>query len=122
MKAGPCRSVELSRDFGLPTPSALKNAVRRPIVSPSVLASLIVSAVLSVVWPIAIFLICRGRMTLAVRNMLVGAAVFLVFSQVLEKALHVYLLKTNPTTAAWLKTHGVAFALYGCLAAGLFEE
>ena len=61
-------------------------------------------------------------MTLAVRNMLVGAAVFLVFSQVLEKALHVYLLKTNPTTAAWLKTHGVAFALYGCLAAGLFEE
>ena len=55
--------------------------MRRPIVSSSVLASLIVSAVLSVAWPIAIFLICRGRMTLAVRNMLVGAAVFLVFSE-----------------------------------------
>jgi uncharacterized membrane protein YhfC len=92
------------------------------MVSSSVLASLIVSAVLSVVWPVAIFLICRGRMTLAARNVLVGAAVFLVFSQVLEKALHVYLLKANPTTAAWFKAHGVAFALYGCLAAGLFEE
>lgn len=92
------------------------------MVASSVLASLVIAAVLSVVWPVAIFLICRGRMTLAVRNVLVGAVVFLVFSQVLEKALHVYLLKTNPTTAAWLQTHHSAFALYGCLAAGLFEE
>jgi uncharacterized membrane protein YhfC len=92
------------------------------MVPSSVLASLIVSAILSVVWPVAIFLVCRGRMTLAARNVLVGAAVFLVFSQVLEKALHVYLLKANPTTAAWLQTHRLAFALYGCVAAGLFEE
>jgi uncharacterized membrane protein YhfC len=92
------------------------------MVASSVLASLIVSAVLSVLWPVAIFLICGGRMTLAARNVLVGAAVFLVFSQVLEKALHVYLLKANPATAAWMQTHRLAFALYGCLAAGLFEE
>jgi uncharacterized membrane protein YhfC len=92
------------------------------MVSSSVLVSLIVSAVLSVVWPVAIFLVCRGRMTLAARIVLVGAGVFLVFSQVLEKALHVYFLKANPMTAAWLHAHGVAFALYGCLAAGLFEE
>jgi uncharacterized membrane protein YhfC len=92
------------------------------MVPSSVLASLIISAVLSVVWPVAIFLICRGRMSLAIRNILVGAGVFLVFSQVLEKALHVYLLKTNPATAAWMQTHRLGFALYGCLAAGLFEE
>jgi uncharacterized membrane protein YhfC len=92
------------------------------MVSSPVLLSLIASAILSVVWPVAIFLICRGRMTLAARNVVVGAAVFLVFSQVLEKALHVYLLRTNPETAAWLRAHGIAFALYGCLAAGLFEE
>src|SRR5262249_948270 len=30
--------------------------------------------------------------------------------------------KTNPTTAAWMQSHRLAFALYGCLAAGLFEE
>jgi uncharacterized membrane protein YhfC len=92
------------------------------MVPSAVLTSLIVSAVLSVVWPLAIFLICRGRMTLAARNVLVGAGVFLVSSQVLEKSVHLYLLKANPTTAAWLHAHGIAFALYGCLAAGLFEE
>jgi uncharacterized membrane protein YhfC len=98
------------------------NAVEDAMVSSPVLLSLIASAILSVVWPVAIFLICRGRMTLAARNVVVGAAVFLVFSQVLEKALHVYLLRINPETAAWLHAHGIAFALYGCLAAGLFEE
>ena len=92
------------------------------MVSSSVLASLIVSAALSIAWPVGIFFFCRGRMTLAARNVLVGAGVFLVFSQVLEKTLHVYLLKTNSATAAWLHTHAVAFALYGCLAAGVFEE
>ncbi|MBV8752284.1 MAG: YhfC family intramembrane metalloprotease [Hyphomicrobiales bacterium] len=92
------------------------------MVASSVLASLILSAVLSIVWPIGIFLICRGRMRLAARNVLVGAGVFLVFSQVLEKALHIYLLKANPATAAWLQAHRLGFALYGCLAAGLFEE
>jgi uncharacterized membrane protein YhfC len=92
------------------------------MVSSSVLASLIVSAVLTVVWPLAVFLICRRRMTLSVRNIIVGAGVFFVFSQVLEKALHLYLLKANPATATWLHGHAIAFALYGCLAAGLFEE
>jgi uncharacterized membrane protein YhfC len=48
--------------------------------------------------------------------------VFLVFSQILEKALHVYLLKINPSTVAWLQTHRLAFAAYRCLAGGLFEE
>src|ERR1700693_1514601 len=91
------------------------------MISSWVLASLIVSAVLSVAFPVAIFLVCRGRMTLSARNVAVGAGVFFVFSQVLEKALHLYLLKANPTTAAWLQTHAIAFALYGCLAAGLFE-
>jgi uncharacterized membrane protein YhfC len=92
------------------------------MVPSSVLASLVVSAILSVVWPVAIFLICRRRMTLALRNVLVGAGVFLVFSQVLEKGLHVYLLKANAATAAWLHAHPIGFALYGCMAAGLFEE
>jgi uncharacterized membrane protein YhfC len=92
------------------------------MVPSSVLASLIVSAVLAVVWPLAFFLICRRRMTLSLRNVIVGAGVFFVFSQVLEKALHLYLLKANPATATWLHGHAIAFALYGCLAAGLFEE
>jgi len=92
------------------------------MVSAVVLAGLAAAAVLAVVWPLAVFLICRGRMTLLGRNVLIGAGVFFVFSQVLEKALHLYLLKANATTAGWFKVHPLAFALYGCLAAGLFEE
>jgi uncharacterized membrane protein YhfC len=92
------------------------------MVSAAVLSGLLACAVLSVVWPVAIYVICRRRMTLSARNIAVGAGVFFLFSQVLEKALHLYLLKANPATAAWFQAHSMAFALYGSAAAGLFEE
>jgi uncharacterized membrane protein YhfC len=87
-----------------------------------VLASLAVSAVLSAAFPIAVFFICRKRMTLLMPNILIGAAVFFLFAGILEKALHFYVLKANPVTATWLPLHPAAYALYGSLAAGLFEE
>jgi uncharacterized membrane protein YhfC len=92
------------------------------MVSSAVLIGLCASAVLSAVWPMTVWFICRRRMTLLPRNILVGAGVFFVFTQVLEKSLHAYLLKANPATAAWFHAHAIIFALYGCLAAGLFEE
>jgi uncharacterized membrane protein YhfC len=92
------------------------------MVSFPVLASLAVSALLAALFPVAIFLICRTRMMLSMRNILTGAAVFFLFAGVLERALHFYVLKANPVTAAWFPLHPVAYALYGCLAAGLFEE
>jgi uncharacterized membrane protein YhfC len=92
------------------------------MVSSAALAGIAACAILSLVWPVAIFVVCRRRMTLSARNVVVGAGVFFVFSQVLEKGLHAYLLKANPATAAWFHAHAIAFALYGCLAAGLFEE
>jgi uncharacterized membrane protein YhfC len=92
------------------------------MVSPAILISVVVSGVLAVVWPVAILLICRRRMTLSIRNILVGASVFVVFTQVLEKALHVYVLRLNLTTASWLNGAPIAYALYGCLVAALFEE
>jgi uncharacterized membrane protein YhfC len=81
-----------------------------------------VAAILDLLWPVAIFIICRRRMTLAARSILIGAGVFFVFSQVLEKALHIYLLQLNQETAAWLTGVPIRYAIYGCLAAGLFEE
>ena len=48
------------------------------MVAPAVLAGLAVSALLAVLWPVAIFLVCGPRMTLAGRNILVGAGVFFV--------------------------------------------
>jgi uncharacterized membrane protein YhfC len=92
------------------------------MVSTAVLSALLVSAALSIGWPLAIYVICRPRMTLTVRNVLVGAGVFFLFSQVLEKVLNIYLLKANPATATWFHAHAMAFALYASLAAGVFEE
>jgi uncharacterized membrane protein YhfC len=92
------------------------------MVSTAVLSALLASAVLSAAWPLTIFVVCRRRMTLAIRNVLVGAGVFFLFSQVLEKILNIYLLKANPATATWFYAHSMAFALYASLAAGVFEE
>jgi uncharacterized membrane protein YhfC len=92
------------------------------MISTPIVAAFAVFAALSIIWPVAIFVICRRRMTLAGRNILIGAGVFFVFSQVLEKAMHLYLLQLNPATATWLNGSAIVYALYGCLAAALFEE
>jgi uncharacterized membrane protein YhfC len=87
-----------------------------------VIASVAGAAILSALWPVAIFVICRRRMTLAGRNVLAGAGVFFLFAMVLEQGLHAYVLKGNPETAAWLHARPIWYALYGCCAAALFEE
>jgi uncharacterized membrane protein YhfC len=92
------------------------------MVSSAILATVAVGGILTVFWPVAILLICRRRMTLAIRNIVIGAGVFIVFSLVLERALHVYLLRLNPATAVWLNGAPIVYALYGCFAAALFEE
>ncbi|CAG7653466.1 YhfC family intramembrane metalloprotease [Paenibacillus allorhizosphaerae] len=75
--------------------------------------------VLALVITAAVYLLRKER--IALKPMLIGALVFLLFSQVLEKGLHVYMLQLNPVTAAWLQ-HAWLFATYGALAAGVFEE
>ena len=86
------------------------------------LIGLFAAAVLPALWPVAIYLICRRRMTLSPVNIAIGAATFFVFSQVLEKLLHLYMLQFNQTTVAWFKANPLGYALYGCIAAGVFEE
>jgi len=92
------------------------------MVSTSVIASLAFYTMLPLLFCVAIVLLCRGRMTLSVRNILVGAGTFYLFSAVLESLLHAYVLKGNAVTVNWLSLHPYGYALYACLAAGLFEE
>jgi uncharacterized membrane protein YhfC len=92
------------------------------MISSSVIAGLAFYAILPALFGVAIALVCRGRMTLSVRNVVLGAGVFFLFSQVLEKLMHAYVLDGNPVTASWLQVHPIGYALYACLAAGLFEE
>lgn len=77
--------------------------------------------VLSVGVPVAAFIYFKRRMNISWKPMLIGALIFVVFSQILEKALHVYLLQLNTQTAEWL-SNPYLFAVYGGLAAGVFEE
>ena len=92
------------------------------MISISVILSLAFYAILPVLFMAAIALLCRRRMTLSFWNIVVGAVIFFLFSQVLEQLLHAYVLDYNPVTVAWLKVHPAGYALYGCLAAGVFEE
>lgn len=56
-----------------------------------------------------------------VKPLLVGAGVFIVFALVLEGLLNHFILVWNGPTAAFFK-NPIAFAIYGALAAGVFEE
>lgn len=61
------------------------------------------------------------RFRTGMRPVLLGAAVFLVFALVLEQLLHLAVLRGIPATAAFFK-NSFAYAVYGGLAAGFFEE
>jgi len=86
------------------------------------MAGLGVAALMSIAWPVIAYLICRERMALRARNIIVGAVCFIVFALVLEGLLNRFVLVINPTTAAWFNAHKIGIVVYGALAAGIFEE
>jgi uncharacterized membrane protein YhfC len=52
----------------------------------------------------------------------VGILIFIVFSQILESLLHLFVLKTNHSTSTFFAQHPYTYATYAAIAAGLFEE
>lgn len=81
--------------------------------------SIQMALVVALVVTATVYLRRKERITL--KPALIGTLVFVLFSQVLEKVLHVYMLQLNPVTAMWLKQPWL-LAVYGALAAGIFEE
>jgi uncharacterized membrane protein YhfC len=67
---------------------------------------------------IGLIVIFRKKMGVAVKPLVLGSVGFFVFSQILEKALHVVVISHFPNYA----DHPIWFGLYGGLAAGSFEE
>lgn len=92
------------------------------VVPESVIAGLLVSVLVAVLAPVVVFLFFRRRAALSLRNIAVGAAIFVLFALVLEAVLHLYVLRLNAASAAFFQVHRLAFAVYGALAAGVFEE
>lgn len=92
------------------------------MISNAAIAGLAFSLVVSAAAPFVVYAVLRRRMTLSWRNIGIGAAMFVVSAMVLEQILHYVVLKAVPVTSAWFTAHRWGFAIYGLLAAGLFEE
>ena len=74
----------------------------------------------SVLTPLLLFIYFRRKEYIPFLPAFVGALTFVVFSQLLEKLLHLYVFTQNPYTMNAVKNPWI-FALYGALAAGTFE-
>lgn len=83
---------------------------------------MVLSVVLCIGVPIGAAIYSWKKYRISFRNVFVGAVVFVIFVLVLERNMHMYLLQKNQYTAAFINGSPFVFALYGALAAGIFEE
>lgn len=81
-----------------------------------------ISAIISIGVPIGLFLFWRKRFDMKVVPMLVGLAAFVIFAMLLEQMLHMVVLKPDAAGNIALKSNPFLYMLYGCFAAGIFEE
>ena len=89
-----------------------------PNVSTASIIGIIVTLIISVGLPIALCIIVWRKTRARISSFFIGAATFIVFALILEQILHVVVLSAAPNLIKniWL------YALYGGLAAGIFEE
>ena len=90
------------------------------MVSSATIAVLLLDVILGIVVPIALawWLVRKYKVNLS--TILIGAATFVVFALLLESVLHNIVLK-GPSGEA-IRGNTLYYALYGGLAAGIFEE
>ena len=80
-----------------------------------------ISLIISIGLPLGLVAYFYKKHRISIKSVFVGVSIFILFSQVLEKLLHYFVLMKNPQTAALLKNPWL-FMIYGGLAAGIFEE
>jgi uncharacterized membrane protein YhfC len=85
------------------------------------LAGIIFTLLVSFLLPIGLIIYAKRRYSAYFSIAVVGTLIFFVFVMVLEQSLHLYVLKLNETTKALMGNTWI-YAIYGGLAAGLFEE
>ena len=72
--------------------------------------------------PIAATVIWCRKTKASIVPVLIGAVTFFVFANVLEQLLHIVCLLNDNAVSRFLNNHVWFYALYGALAAGIFEE
>ena len=81
-----------------------------------------VSLIFAFALPAAVYLVCGKRFEMRVQPLFLGAAGFILFALVLEQLLHQIVLRPDAGGGIALKSQPVLYILYGCFAAGIFEE
>jgi len=92
------------------------------MVSGASIACMVISGAIAIGLPVGLFLGLRKRLGLRVVPMMVGAAVFVLFVTVLERALHQVVLQPAADGTALATRNPALFVTYAVLAAGVFEE
>jgi uncharacterized membrane protein YhfC len=90
------------------------------LVSTSSIICMFISAALSILLPIGAVVYLAVKKKLSLKSTLWGVLLFVVFAFGLEQLLHLLVLGTSGTS--YVATHPYIYALYGGLAAGVFEE
>ncbi|HHY73721.1 MAG TPA: YhfC family intramembrane metalloprotease [Bacillus bacterium] len=85
------------------------------------MAGMVTQLLISLLFPIIILIFLIRKKSLSWKSLLIGVLIFIVFSQVLEKILHIAVIDPAGPSLKWTDST-VAFVAYGALAAGVFEE
>ncbi len=87
-------------------------------ISPLTYIGIVIVLLVSLALPVISFLYVKKKYKVAtVKPLIIGALVWLVVTQVLEQALHLFVITQTP-----LLGYPIGFAIYAALAAGIFEE
>lgn len=85
------------------------------------MAGMVTQILLSLLFPIGILIFLLRKKSFTWKSFWIGAVIFVIFSQVLEKLLHLAVIDSAGPSLKWTDST-VAFVAYGALAAGVFEE
>jgi uncharacterized membrane protein YhfC len=85
------------------------------------LTAMAIQILLSIALPVGAIIYLVRKKRFSWKAFGIGILVFILFSQILEQILHVMMIDTTTMTLKW-SSNPYLFALYGALAAGVFEE
>ncbi|MGV8980991.1 YhfC family intramembrane metalloprotease [Clostridium sp.] len=77
---------------------------------------MIFSVILSILFPMTLLIYYKKKDGISFKPLLIGALMWFIFTQILEKLLNVFVMSTV------LFNYSILFTIYACLAAGIFEE
>ncbi|WP_454055548.1 YhfC family glutamic-type intramembrane protease [Clostridium sp. Marseille-Q7071] len=75
-----------------------------------------ISGAMCVLLPIIVLIYFKKKEKISLKPVIIGAIVFFIFTQILERLLHMVVIGNN------LIKNPIFFSIYGALTAGIFEE